>query len=790
MRYILLPILLCMSWVIPARAQQHCSLNINILVVETHNAQPLYPVVVHVDELKATYETNEKGRVSIDSLCPGKYTFHFHAAGYEHYAEQVTISGSTELKFKLSHIEGHLDEVTIADEREQTLLQAKDKMDRQQITANSGKTLGDMLQAVNGVSVIANGATIAKPVIHGMHSNRIVMLNNGVRQEDQQWGGEHAPNIDPFLANNLEVIKGAASVKYGTDAIGGVVLVEPAPLRARPGTDAELNLAGLSNNRMGVASGVVNHNFKAIPALSFRVQGTYKKGGNYRIPGYWAANTGVEENNYSAAAAWRKQHFGTEIFYSRFNTDLGVYRGAHTGNEADKLAAVNSDTPLVPADFTYELKRPRQHVEHDLAKAKMYFDSKLGVWHATYAYQHNFRQEYDVQRVETDDAQLNLTLNTQTVNLNLEHRAFGELKGEVGVDGIFQENFIQPGDRVFLPNYRSKGAAAYLIERYKISNWTIEGGLRYDYRWYEAFNPEGSNQQVVRYEYSFKNLSGTLGATKRVSNNWQLSTILSNAWRAPQANELFSAGLHHGAARIELGNKNLEPERSYNLNIESKNQFGSKLSTELSLYTQYIQNYIYLEPGADVLTIRGYFKTFNYRQTDAHLTGADVSAMYRWNDQLKTNFKGSVLFARNTTAKDWLILMPADRLSLNTTYTKDISRKLQECYLGLDTRYVFNQWRIPSNFDVIDYPRPPAGYFLADVAVGTKLLAGSQPLYISLTVMNIFNQKYRDYLDAFRYFIDQPGTNVVLRLRVPITFNNSKNHNNEDIRIINSDHIH
>lgn len=767
----MLVFLMCVAVIITATAQQDCNTNINVLVVETHNAQPLFAVVVHVDELNATYYTNEKGRFSIENLCPGNYTFHLHAAGYEHYAERVTITKATDLKFKMAHLEGHLDELVISTAKDQSLLQANDKLDKKQLSAISGKSLGDMLQSVNGVSVISNGATIAKPVIHGLHSNRIVMLNNGIRQEDQQWGGEHAPNIDPFLANNLTVIKGAASVRYGTDAIGGVVLVEPAPLRSMHGWDGEVSLVGLSNNRMGVASAVVNHNFKSIPALSFRLQGTYKKGGNYRIPGYWAANTGVEEQNYSAAVGWKRQHYGVEVFYSRFSTDIGIYRGSHTGSEDDKRAAVNSDTPLVPATFTYKLARPRQHVEHDLAKAKMYLDSRIGVWHATYGYQRNFRQEYDVQRVQTNDAQLNLTLNTQTANLNLEHRKLWNLSGEVGMDGIYQQNFIQPGDRVFLPNYTSKGIAGYLIERYKGDDWMLEGGLRYDYRWYEAFNPEGRSQQVVRYEYAFRNVSGTLGFNKHVNDRWQMSVIASNAWRAPQANELFSAGLHHGAARIELGNKTLDPERSYNLNIETKNQWTGKLSSSVSLYTQYIRDYIYLEPGMDILTIRGYFKTFNYRQTNAHLNGADINATYVWNERLVSNAKAAFVLARDVTKRDWLIQMPADRLSFNTAYTRDLSATWKECFLSADAKYVFRQKRIPGNFDTIDYPHPPAGYFLLDASAGTRLQAGKQPLYISLTVMNILNQKYRDYLDAFRYFIDQPGTNVVLRVRVPFSFN-------------------
>lgn len=749
-----------------AQAQQDCTIQLDISVVEAHNGQPLYPVVVHVDELHKTYETDTRGKLVIGEICAGKYTLHFHSDGYEHTAERINVVESTSLKFKLAHLENELDEVVISDERTQTLLQSKDKLDSKVLNANSGKSLGDLLQNVNGVTTISNGATIAKPVIHGLHSNRIVLMNNGVRQEDQQWGGEHAPNIDPFLANDITVVKGAASVKYGADAIAGVVLVNPAPLRSKPGWEGEINLAGFSNNRMGVASAMVGHNFKNVEPLSFRLQGTFKKGGNYRVPHYWVANTGVEENNYSAAISWKKLHYGTEVFYSKFDTDLGIYRGAHTGSRADLEAAVRSDTPLVPGDFSYKLARPRQHVEHDMLKSRSYIDSKYGMWHITYAYQHNYRQEYDVQRKETDDAQLNVTLNTQTANVNLEHRSIGKFTGEIGVDGIYQENFIQPGDRVFLPNYRSSGLAAYLIERVNLNDWLLEAGLRYDYRTYEVYNPEGSNQQIKRYGYAFNNVSGTVGLTRDISDNWQVVTTIANAWRAPQANELFSAGFHHGAARIELGNKDLKAERSYNLNVESKNSFG-RLSTSLSLYTQYIRNYIYLEPGQDILTIRGYFKTFSYQQTNAHLTGTDLSAAYQWNEHLSSQFKAAFLFARNTVAKDWLILMPADRLSLSTSYTSDINDKIREAFISVNGKYVFQQYRIPANFDQIDYPRPPQGYFIAGASLGAMFMFNKQPLHISLSATNIFNQRYRDYLDAFRYFIDQPGTNVVLRVRVP-----------------------
>ena len=166
----------------------------------------------------------------------------------------------------------------------------------------------------------------SKPVIHGLHSNRVLILNNGIRQEGQQWGSEHAPEIDPFIANRLSVIKGSGALRYGGDAIGGVVLVEPKLLPTDPGIGGELNLAGFSNNRMGVISAMFEGNSFRWPAFSWRLQGTLKKGGNARTPNYWLDNSGVEEMNFSATATLQTKDKGVEFFYSQFNTKLGIFQ--------------------------------------------------------------------------------------------------------------------------------------------------------------------------------------------------------------------------------------------------------------------------------------------------------------------------------------------------------------------------------------------------------------------------------------------------------------------------------
>lgn len=746
---------------------QECNNVVKVSVVEKHNFAPVYPAVLYLEETKRAYEVDEHGTVKLDSLCNGKYTLHIETAGHEHLVEHIDVNGNASLRFKIPLLEHDLEEVHVTEERNKTILQNKEALDKDKLNAASGKSLGNMLQAINGVSTLGNGATITKPVIHGLHSNRIIMLNNGIRQEDQQWGGEHAPNIDPFLASKITVIKGAAGVRYGTDAIGGVVLVEPPALTNTPGEwKGEVNLAGFSNNRMGVGSGMIEHALKKVPGLAFRIQGTFKQGGNYRIPGYWVANTGVKETNYSATLGYRKLHYGAELFFSYFDTDLGLYRGSHTGNQKDLMNAINSPVPLIPAEFTYDIGRPRQHVEHTLGKARLYADTRVGLFNLTYAYQKNFRQEYDVVRIDKGNAQLNLTLATHTINLNLDHKKIKGIEGQLGIDGIAQQNYLGQGDRIFIPNFRSFGGGAYLIERYKASNYTIEAGVRYDNRFYDVYNPEGNNQQVVNYKFDFSSLSGTLGFNRQLTDKWSWSATLGRAWRAPQASEMFSAGLHQGAARIEIGNKTLKPETSWNLNLETR-YAAKKWLAELSVYSQYINNYIYLEPGTDILTIRGYFKRFNYKQTDALLSGTDATVTYQFTSDLQGTAKASLLYARDLDANGWLILMPPNRFSLGAKYTHSLSQTLQDCFVSIEARYVTRQTRIPANFDAIDHPRPPKEYFLLDASIGTTLNFNKQPVHISLSVDNVLNAKYRDYLDAFRYFIDQPGRNVVLRLNIP-----------------------
>jgi len=780
--YLLLGCLLLLTFI--ANAQESCSYELTLQFVEQHTLEPIHPAVVYIEELKLSLNTDEKGVVVFKNLCEKEYTLHLHSFGYAAFEQKINVHQKTSLTFKIKHDTENLNEVVIKEERHAKLIQSSEQLHADEISAQSGKTITQLLQQINGVNALGNGATISKPIIHGMHSNRIATLNNGIKQEDQQWGAEHAPNIDPFSAGKITLVKGAAGVQYGTDALAGVILIEPQEISSEPGWNGALHLAAASNNRMGVAALRMDHNFEHIKGLSMRFQGSLKQAGNYRIPNHWVDNTGMKEANFSSTLSYKRVHFNAEIFYSHFQTELGIYTGSHTGNQQDLWLAINSPKPLIEANFSYDIKRPKQMVFHDLFKSKITVENRLGIWQLTYGMQQNFRQEFDLTRVSTDKAQLNLTLTTHSLNLNLATKEWKNWTTQIGIDGQYQNNAFANGDRLFIPLYQSFSGAFYGIEKWRKNNWQLETGVRYDLKQFDVTNFEGNDQHKVKYTPIFHNVSATLGGQYHFPSGWEFSTTLSRAWRAPQANELYSSGFHQGAARIEYGNKQLKPEQSNGINVNVNYEWGNKFQLQTTLYSQWIQDFIYLEPGADLLTIRGYFKTFQYQQTNAWLNGLDCSLGYEWNQHWRSQAKVSILRARNVSQNDWLILMPCDRASWSTRYSHSFRQAMQNVFAEFQIQFVARQTRIPKNFDQIDFPRPPADFTLCNGSAGFTTMVHHQPIDLQLEINNIFNVSYRDYLDAFRYFINQPGTNFTFRLKIPFQFNQfKKNQNEKDILI-------
>lgn len=763
---------------IPATAQDDCSFSLTGRVIDEHDGQPLAYAAIYVEELETGVITDSVGNYEISNLCKGTYNLKCTHVGCEPVFAKVQVTRNSSHNFYPEHHAELLQGATIVGEKtEAESTQKMETLTARELDETKGQSLGESLTKVTGVNTLSTGNSIAKPVIHGLHSNRILILNNGVRQEGQQWGNEHAPEIDPFVSDELTVIKGANSVRYGPDAIAGVILVKPRPLRLTPGIGGELNLVGSSNGRQGVVSGMLDGKFEKIPALSWRFQGTLKRAGNVNAPNYFLKNTGLREYNYSWAAGYNKESLGLEVFYSQFNTDIGIFSASHIGNLTDLQRAFEADEPLESAEFTYDIARPWQHIEHELFKAKGYlFTGNLGKLSLTYARQYNKRLEYDKHLPLNDSLAaldlpaLQFEITTQTGDLVFEHNRIKSFTGSVGVSAIRQGNTYE--GRFFIPNFRKYGGGAFIIERWKpdSSKFELEAGLRMDYIFQEVFMWDGD--VIVSPEHSYQNVSGSLGGIYKVNDELLFRANAGTAWRPPSVNELYSNGLHHGAAAVEIGDTTLVQEQAYNLSA-SVEYTGERLQVNVDAYYNYIDNFIYLKPVLPpTLTIRGAFPTFNYSQVDATLKGIDFTASYDLSDNFNITSKASILRAINKTADEHLVLMPADRYEGILEYNIPDGKKLTDGYISLSVLSVLKQWRVPANSD---FAAPPAGYTLLGLQAGISIPVGEQQMKVGIGINNLLNTSYRDYLNRFRYYTDEMGTNVTLRVKVPFAIIKQKN---------------
>ncbi|GAB4036694.1 TonB-dependent receptor [Spirosoma gilvum] len=758
-------------------------------ILANDTQQPLIGATVYVRELKTGVTTDSTGSFQLTKVCKGNYTVDYQYIGYKPATVSVLVNTDSTLVLKPIQLvtdSQTLQEVVISEHRSeaQQLLQTQSSLSGSALDQTRGQSLGESLKALTGLYAIQTGPSISKPVIHGLYSNRIIILNNGIRQEDQQWGTEHAPQVDQFLASRLTVIKGAASIRYGSDAIGGVILVEPKSMPTRPGINGELNVVGATNGGLGVVSGMVEGAFaKKLAGLSWRLQGTLKRSGYVRTPNYYLENTSYHENNFSGDLHYDRGNWGTEVFYSQFDTKIGLFTGAQVSSLADLYAAMQRPEPLVQPGFSYELNRPYQDVQHDLLKIRSYWHTGHGgELTATYAWQQNQRREYDyVSFSGALTPELYLKLVSQTVDLVWEHapvksKAGGQWSGSVGFNGLTQGNIRQ---YLFLiPNFRNYGAGLFAIERYAVGPWTLEAGLRYDYRWLRAYFLDEATKQTYSETHDWQNVNGSLGIAFEIRPELTLTANLSTAWRAPNVADLYSNGLHQSAVAYERGNPNLQPEQALNGNLVLA-YAGKRLSGEIGVYNNLINNYIYLKPDSiPIIRQRGAFPSYTYTQVRATFRGLDATLTYKLTDRLTLTTKNSVLFAYNQTEHAYLVFIPPNRSDNSLRYDWAKWGRLSNLYLSMSGLYVARQNRAPAvtarqeNGQIIftgDFAAPPPAYFLIGAELGFTTLVGKQAMNVSLSGTNLANVAYRDYLNRFRYFADEPGRSILLKIKLPFS---------------------
>ncbi|MDV6169215.1 TonB-dependent receptor [Flavobacterium sp. DG1-102-2] len=764
--------------------------------VTTADKTPLDGAHIHIEQLHAV--TKPDGLYTLYNAPSGQHHVVVSFVGFKNVDTLVTINGPMRLDAVLKPESEQLQEVVLS----QSSVLSKnsvheEKLKTETIEKYSIASLGDALKEVAGVFSLKTGNTIVKPVINGLHSSRVPIISNNVRMEDQQWGTEHAPNLDINSAGKISVIKGANALQYGGDAIGGLVLVEPVSV-LKDTLFGKTIVNAASNGRGGSISSSLHQG--AEKGWAWNASGTYKNFGDRQSPDYILSNTGNRETNFAGDLKYIGDTYEITASYSLYDATIGIAKAMHIGNVSDLVRAINSGQPSVIEPFTHDIGSPKQEVMHHLGKlnfTKHFEDnSSLSV---QYAFQHNSRKEFDIRRAQfTDKPALDLTLITHSAQADWK-KEMDNLTLKAGASGSMQKNTADPltDIRPLIPNYKRFDAGAYGIASYAISNTlTAEAGLRYDFskmeaskyyqksRWtsqgydgmYDQFIvADAGTQWLTAPEFTFHNISASLGIRKQLGYDYQLLANAGLAMRNPNPSELFSDGLHHSNGTIELGNLGIKKEKAYKFSATLLKTHGD-FTFEATPYLNLIDNFIYLSPTTIEYTIRGAFPVYQYKQADAVMAGVDLHTNWKIDSHWQHNFTGAYIYGQDNTNNLPLIDMPPLNLTNTIRYTKDDWHNL---YLEARSEAVFKQTRYPDNNFSVDIPvdgqqvstlvdisTPPKGYHLVHFASGMTFKTSEHTsLAVNFSVLNIFNTKYRDYLNRQRLYTDDIGRNFQLQLK-------------------------
>ncbi|MEQ9468180.1 MAG: TonB-dependent receptor [Ekhidna sp.] len=765
-------------------AQNACDREITGQVLDIDTNEPLPFATVSIKNTQIGAVSDESGHFTIKNVCDDEVDLEVRFLGYKtaihhhdfHHSSPVIYMASDETMLESVVVEEKLNAHELKTlEPKNISINASDR---------SGSTAADLLAKSSGVSTLKTGQNVVKPIVHGLHSNRVLIINNGVRHAYQAWGNEHAPEIDPSQVDRIQLIKGASTVRYGPNALGGVILFDaPQPAYNQPisggvGMGYQTNGRSISTE-LSVKQGYERH------AWQVSINGT--KQGDLKAPDYFLTNTGKEEFGYSLSS---KHHFSwidVDFYASHFQQELGLLRGSINGNLTDLANAIGATVPNETQDhFSYDINTPRQETVHDLFKLKFAIFVGEQQFDVQYAYQRNERREFDVRRgTNNDRPAIDLLLKTHTLDVDWDHPSRGNFAGTFGFQAFYQDNDNIPGTNTipFVPNYNNSSIGVFGVESLTRGNTTYEAGIRYDFLNMNVRGRDSSND-IYRDNRNYQNFTFTAGLIHQFNEKLSIRTNIGTAWRSPNIGELFSFGRHQIRYEYGIWRYNLPPGGISTSSIFTKateNEQGIKWISTLHLqkttfeleftpYINRINNYFFIRPYGITNTVRGAFPYFLYDQTTALYYGADLDIRKKWNDQTEAELKASYVYAEDIRNDQPFIGIPPFNIQV------EVSRRMGNFTFLLNPSWTARQNHAPPVIDaaqfldsenvtfdqavIFDFLAPPASFFLLNASIQYD----RNDFIVKLTGDNLLNTSYRRYTDQYRYFADDLGTNFKIFL--------------------------
>jgi iron complex outermembrane receptor protein len=786
----------------------------NILTGKIYDGADHSPIIgatIYIADLKKGGLSDSEGNYRIENLPKGKFLIEVKFIGYASFIQPVEIIRLTELNVELSSTVTELNEVVVTGISHSSELRNNPipitTINNKQLVENSSTNLIDNIAQKKGVNQITTGAAISKPVIRGLSYNRIITLYDGIRQEGQQWGDEHGIEIDEFSVDRVEIIKGAGSLMYGSDGLGGVINF----LTANPVTEGSITGKWVSNYQTN--NGLIGNslmNAGNLKGFYWQVRASNKMAKAYHNAYDGKVfNSGFHENDINGFVGMNRSWGYSQLNISSFNQNVGLVEGERD-NDGNFIRLKNANgiaeevTVQEKELDTYKLFIPKQNINHlrITNSTNLYFgNTRLQL---NTGYQRNQRKEFG-NVLDENLKELFFDLKSLNYNLVIFLPEKNLWQFSLGTSGMSQKN-ENKGIAFLIPAYHSFDWGFFGFLKRRFGKFELASGARFDQRLLtidELYldengvptNDKTKDKKFSAANLSFQNYSFSGGFTYQFLRRWSAKLNASRGYRAPNVSEIASNGRHEGSLRYEYGNEKLKAETSFQ--TDAGIVFYSKhASIEFSIFQNTINDYIFTKK---LLSVNGTdsipdpvepVPAYHYVQGQAQLTGGEFSIdlhphPFDWlHFENAFSFVNALNKSQSGDSAKYLPYMPAPRYQseLRANF-KNTNTILKNLFIKIEYNHFWKQNRVllENRTETIT----PA-YSLWNAGAGTDVTnsKGETILSFYCTVNNLFNKAYQNHLSRLKYAAENQvtgrigvfnmGRNVSFKILIPITFKKAK----------------
>jgi len=771
-------------------------------VIVDGNSQPLAGASVFLYPVGKGTITDGQGRYSINGLSNGSYTIAVSFIGYRTLTDSIEIEGNSSFNFRLSVASVNLQEVVVSDNYARTRQREEplniEIVNDNYLKQNLGGSLMKSLERLPGVGTIDIGSGHSKPVIRGLGFNRVVVVENNIKHEAQQWGSDHGLEIDQYAIDNIEVIKGPASLMYGSDAIGGVIDMKNRKIPADNSIGGTVDITGKTNNDyLGTSVSVFGR--KNWLFADFRA--TLLDYGDYKVPtdsidiySYRAPlhenhmrNTAGQEQDIHLSIGFIKPEFQSRLYISNISSKNGFFANAH-GLEPRSVDTELHDRSGRDINYPYHQVNHFKVINTSQWKwEKLKIESDLG-------FQRNFRQEWSqyvshgyMPGVFPDsldfDSDLERQFEKYVYSGNIKLSFFQNEKAlfSAGINSDYQNNSID-GRSFIIPAFKQLNIGAYAFAKYSFSvKSIIQLGIRYEYGhlntlsyndWYPSpviNNNDTTLQYLIRADAlnrSFSSISWSAGYNYNLPE-FSFRVNIGKSFRMPIAKELAANGVNYHHFSYEVGSPELSPEISYQ--ADAGIEYNSdKLAIGLTPFLNYFSNYIYLNPTAEHDRLYGNGnQVYYYTQSRVFRYGGEIHAHYQLLKSLQLGVMGEYVYSEQLSGDKkgfTLPFSPPASAIFNVKYQKQKVKRAENLYISIDYRLSAAQ------NNIVPPEETTEGYQVINIGFGGEIKVKNQKAILSFQIQNLLNNKYFNHTSYYRLInVPEQGRNLVLSITVPFS---------------------